>query len=101
MTPTLVPWFVHLVGEVDEELRVTLDGEALHPQGCGGLEASDQPLVLCDAVGDLLTPLEEELHGVGSQVPERPSRFEHWGAREDLPLPIHVLASLRAQGLTR
>ena len=30
---------------------------------------------------------------VGSWVPAKPSRFEHWGAHEDLPLPIHVPAS--------
>ena len=38
---------------------------------------------------------------VGSWVLAKPSRFEHWGAHEDLPHPIHVLASLRSQGLTR
>ena len=30
----------------------------------------------------------------------KPLRFEHLGAHEDLPLPIHILASLRSQGLT-
>ena len=60
----LVPWFVHLVGEVDEELRVTLEGETPHPQGCAGLEAGDQSLIFRDVVGDLLTPLEVELHNV-------------------------------------
>ena len=25
-------------------------------------------------------------------VPAKPSRFEHWGAREDLPLPNHALS---------
>ena len=29
----LVLWFVYFVGEVDKDLRITLDGEALHPQG--------------------------------------------------------------------
>ena len=29
---------------------------------------------------------------VGSRVPAKPLRFELWGAREVLPLPIHVLA---------
>ena len=38
---------------------------------------------------------------VGSRVPAKPSRFKHWGAHEYLPLPIHALASLRSQGLTR
>ena len=28
---------------------------------------------------------------VGSRVPAKPSRFEHWGAHEDLPLPNHAL----------
>ena len=27
----LILWFVYLVGEVDEELQITLDDEALHP----------------------------------------------------------------------
>ena len=60
----LILWLVHLVGEVDEELRVSLDGEAFHPQGHRNLEAGDETLVLCDVVGDLLAPLESELHGV-------------------------------------
>ena len=29
---------------------------------------------------------------VGSRVPAKPSRFEHWGAHEDLPLPNHALS---------
>lgn len=33
---------VHFVGEVDEELGVALDGEALHTQSGCGLEAGDQ-----------------------------------------------------------
>ena len=28
---------------------------------------------------------------VGSRVPAKPLRFEHWGAHEDLPLPNHAL----------
>ena len=28
---------------------------------------------------------------VGSRVPAKPSWFEHWGAREDIPLPNHAL----------
>ena len=28
---------------------------------------------------------------VGFRVPAKPLRFEHWGAREDLPLPNHAL----------
>ena len=34
---------VYLVGEVDEELRVALDGEALHPQGDCSFQACYQP----------------------------------------------------------
>ena len=60
----LVLRLVHLVGEVDEELRVALDGEALHPQGHCGLEASYEAFVLCYVVGDLLALLEAELHGI-------------------------------------
>ena len=55
---------VLLVGEVDEKLRVALDGETLEPQSCCTLEAVDQALLFCDVVGYLLTPLEAELHGV-------------------------------------
>ena len=58
----LVHWLVHLVGEVDEELRVSLDGEALHPQGHRRFEAGDETIILCDVVGDLFAPLEAELH---------------------------------------
>ena len=60
----LILWLVQLVGEVDEELRVSLDGEAFQPQGHFNLEASDETLVLYDVVGDLLAPLEAELHGI-------------------------------------
>ena len=28
---------------------------------------------------------------VGFRVPAKPLRFEHWGAREDFPLPNHAL----------
>ena len=38
---------------------------------------------------------------VGSRVPAKPSRFEHWGAHKDFPLPIHVLVLLRSCGRTR
>ena len=60
----LVLWLVYLVGEVDEELRVASDGEALHPQSCRTLQASYEAFVFCDIVGDLLAMLEAELHGV-------------------------------------
>ena len=29
---------------------------------------------------------------VGFRVPEKPSRFEYWGAHEDFPLPDHALS---------
>ena len=60
----LVLWLIYLVGEVDEELSVALDGEALHPQGHRSLEASYEAFVLCYVVGDLLALLEVEMHGV-------------------------------------
>ena len=60
----LVLRLVYLVGEVDEELRVTPNGEALHPQSCRSLQASYEAFVFCDVVGDLLALLKAELHGV-------------------------------------
>ena len=43
-----------------KELRVSLDGEAFHPQGHHSLEVGDEFLVLYDVVGDLFAPLEAE-----------------------------------------
>ena len=60
----LVLRLVFLVGEVDEKLRVTLDGEALHSQRGRDPESSEQAFELCDVVGDLLALLEAELHCV-------------------------------------
>ena len=60
----LVLRLVYLVGEVDEELRGAPNGEALHPQSRCGLQASNEALVLCDVVGDLLALLKAELHDV-------------------------------------
>ena len=60
----LVLWLVYFVGEVDEELRVALDGETLHPQGCRSFQAGYQAFILCDVVGDLLALLEVELYRV-------------------------------------
>ena len=60
----LVLWLIYLVGEVDEKLRVALDGETPHPQGHRGPEASYEALVLYYVIGDLLALLEAELHGV-------------------------------------
>ena len=60
----LVLWLVHFVGEVDEELRITLDGEALHPQGDSSFQACYQAFVFCYVVGNLFSMLETELHGV-------------------------------------
>ena len=71
----LVHRLVQFVGEVDEELRVAPDGEALHPQGRCGLEASDEAFVFRDVVGDLLALLESEMHGVVELVLS--GRYEH------------------------
>ena len=60
----LVLWLVYFVGEVDEELGVTLDGEAPHSQSFPSLEFGDQAFVLRNVVGDLLALLEVELQGV-------------------------------------
>ena len=60
----LVLRLVYLVGEVDEELRVALNGKAFHPQSCRGLQASYEAFVFCDVVGDLLALLKAELHSV-------------------------------------
>ena len=60
----LILRLIYLVGEVDEELRVAPDGEALHPQGHRNLEAGDEALVFRYVVGDLLALLEPELYGV-------------------------------------
>ena len=58
----LVLGFVALVGEVDEELQISLDEDALDAQSIGGLEASDEALVLSDEA--LVVMLEAELYGV-------------------------------------
>ena len=42
----LVLWLVALVGEVDEELRISLDGDVFDAKGIGNLEAGDEALVL-------------------------------------------------------
>src|SRR3954466_4738791 len=55
---------VYLVGEIDKELRIALDGEALHPQGSCGLQARYQTFILRYVVGDLFTLLEIELYSV-------------------------------------
>ena len=71
----LVLWLIYFVGEVDEELRVALDGEALHPEGHRVLEASDEAFVLCDVVGDLLALLEADV------TPTMRLYLPHEGAR--------------------
>ena len=60
----LVLKLVFLVGEVDKELRIALDGEMLDPEGHRDPEASDQALLFRDVVGDLLTMLKTELHNI-------------------------------------
>ena len=60
----LIPWLVYFVGEVEEELRITLDGEALHPQGDCGFQACYQAFIFCYVVGDLFSVLEAELYGI-------------------------------------
>ena len=49
-----------------------------------------------------LRPWTHVLLRVGSRVPAKPSRFEHWGAHEDLPLPTHALnlATISKSSLT-
>ena len=46
------------VGEVDEELRVALDEDALDAEGNGGSEPSEEALVFSNVVGDLVAALE-------------------------------------------
>ena len=60
----LVLRLVHLVGEVDEELLITLDVEVLHPQCCCSFQARYEALVFCYVVGDLLALLETELYDI-------------------------------------
>ena len=64
----LVLGCVLLVGEVNKELRITLDGEALRPQRRRGPETGEQALEFCDVVGDLLALLEAELYRVAELV---------------------------------
>ena len=49
---------VALVGEVDEELGIALDGYALDPQGDRGPEPGEEALIFSDVVGDLVVMLE-------------------------------------------
>ena len=90
----LVPWFVYFVGEVDKELRITPDGEALHPQGDCGLQACYQAFVFCYVVGDLLSVLEAELHGVIEFVLGR--GHKHCASSRTMsgecPIEVHDLA---------
>ena len=60
----LVLRLVYFVGEVDKELRITLDGEALHSQGDCGFQACYQAFVFYYVIGDLFSMLETELHSV-------------------------------------
>ena len=45
--------------------------------------------------------LVAQMDVVGSRVPAKPSRFEHWGAREDLLPTDPRPSSLRSRGRTR
>ena len=83
----LVLWLIYFVGEVIEELEVTLDGETPHPQGHRSPEASYEALVLCYVIGDLLALLEAELHGVVELV---------LGGRDENGASPHALACERA-----
>ena len=59
---------VLLVGEVDEKLRVALDGKALYSQrGCEP-ESGGKAFKFCDFVGDLLTLLKADLHCITELV---------------------------------
>ena len=55
---------VALVGEVDEELGVAFDEDALDAEGDGSFEPGDEAFVLGYVVGDLVAVLEAELDGV-------------------------------------
>ena len=60
----LVLWRVLLVGEVDEELGISLDGEVLPAERRHGPETGEQALEFRDVVGGLLALLETELYHV-------------------------------------
>ena len=60
----LILRLVYFVGEVDKELRIALDDEALYSQGDCNFQACYQAFVFCYVVGDLFSMLEAELHGV-------------------------------------
>jgi hypothetical protein len=56
---------VGFVGEVDDELRIALDSDALYPEGDHSPEPGEEALVLRDVVGDLVgLVLEAQLHSV-------------------------------------
>ena len=59
---------VVFVGEVHDELRISLDDDALNPQGGGGSEPCEEAFVLRYVVGDLVALLEAELYGVEELV---------------------------------
>ena len=60
----IVLGLVALVGEVDEELGITLDDYALDPESNCSSEPGEEAFVFSDVVGDLVLRLEAELHGV-------------------------------------
>ena len=56
---------VRFVGEVDDELGIALDDDALYPEGDCSSEPGEEALVFGDVVGDLVRlALEAQLHGV-------------------------------------
>ena len=55
---------VDLVGEVDQELRVALDDEALDAEADRSPDSGEEALVLSNIVGDLGALVEAELHSV-------------------------------------
>jgi hypothetical protein len=64
---------VSFVEEVDDELGVALDSDALDAEGDGSPEPGEEAFILYDVVGDLVRlALEIELHGIVelSLVPE-------------------------------
>ena len=87
----LILWLIHLVGDIDKELRIALDGEAFHPQGSCGLQARYYTFILRYVVADLFTLLETELYSVvelvlSGRYKHRPSPGAMSGER---PIEVH------------
>ena len=60
---------IDLVGEVDQELRVALDDEALDAEADRGPSSGEEALVFGNVVGDLGAFVEAELDSVVELVP--------------------------------